>query len=267
MRIGGFDGNTFYQVGNIGITCNSGNTISFNMWGGNTPIMTLQNTSVNITQPLTLGNDLTIGGRTYFNGGLTVSSGSWIYDTNSKQRIYFGVNNRTYFQGYGPTPSDNAFEFWNSSSTVILGINDNGNAYFLNQITCKFYTIANSGTDYIGVAANTGSGSNGNYTMYVMYGSFTGFHRCFINDDLFDKNDIQTFKDTYLGRIVISTGKIATDTKDTNDPETDWNILYDKEGITIEDSHPIVQLSRKKKDKKVFGVLGMANRNSRKNDS
>ena len=67
---------------------------------------------------------------------------------------------------------------------------------------------------------------------------------------------------TYLGRIVISTGKIATDTKNTNDPETDWNILYDKEGITIEDTHPIVQLSRKKKDKRVFGVLGMANRNN-----
>jgi hypothetical protein len=81
------------------------------MWGGNTPIMKLQNTSVYITQPLTLGNDLTVGGRTYCNGGLTVSSGSWIYDTNGKQRIYFRVNNRTYFQGYGPTPSDNCFEF------------------------------------------------------------------------------------------------------------------------------------------------------------
>ncbi len=33
-------------------------------------------------------------------------------------------------------------------------------------------------------------------------------------------------------------------------------IKYDKEGITIEDSLPIVKLSRERKDKRVFGVLG-----------
>ena len=38
--------------------------------------------------------------------------------------------------------------------------------------------------------------------------------------------------------------------------------LYDKEGITIEDSLPIIRLSRTKKDKRVFGVLGMASRNN-----
>ena len=35
-----------------------------------------------------------------------------------------------------------------------------------------------------------------------------------------------------------------------------------KNGITIEDALPIVQLSRKKKDKRVFGVLGMSTRNN-----
>ena len=35
-----------------------------------------------------------------------------------------------------------------------------------------------------------------------------------------------------------------------------------KEGITIEDALPIVQPSRKKKDKRVFGVLGMSSRNN-----
>ncbi len=32
--------------------------------------------------------------------------------------------------------------------------------------------------------------------------------------------------------------------------------MYDKEGINIEDALPIIQLSRTKKDKRVFGVLG-----------
>ena len=40
----------------------------------------------------------------------------------------------------------------------------------------------------------------------------------------------QSFKDSYEGRIVISTGKIATDTNETDE---EWEIKYDKEGITI----------------------------------
>ena len=77
-------------------------------------------------------------------------------------------------------------------------------------------------------------------------------------DELFDITDPQKFKDDYEGRIVISTGKIITDT--TYDPDnkdnTKWKILYDKEGITIEDALPQIELSRKKKDKRGFGVLG-----------
>ena len=45
----------------------------------------------------------------------------------------------------------------------------------------------------------------------------------------------------------------------TND---EWEIKYDKEGITIEDALPEIELSRKKNDKRVFGVLGMASRNN-----
>ena len=52
---------------------------------------------------------------------------------------------------------------------------------------------------------------------------------------------------------------------DINNPDnTEWTILYDKEGITIEDALPQIELSRKKKDKRVFGVMGSAKRgNSR----
>ena len=75
-----------------------------------------------------------------------------------------------------------------------------------------------------------------------MYGSFTGIHRYFTNDELFN-NDNPQLQDNYIGIIVIASGKIATDTKNDKDVK-EWNIKYDKEGITIEDALPIVQLSR-----------------------
>jgi hypothetical protein len=77
----------------------------------------------------------------------------------------------------------------------------------------------------------------------------------------FDNNNIQKFKDEYVGQIFISSGKIATDTSKSED-KTEWNVKYDKEGITIEDSLPVVQLSRKEKDKRVLSVFGMLNRNN-----
>ena len=56
---------------------------------------------------------------------------------------------------------------------------------------------------------------------------------------------------------MVSIGKIATDTTDNDDKDnTEGQILYDKQGITIEDALPIIELSRKRKDKCVFGVLG-----------
>ena len=44
--------------------------------------------------------------------------------------------------------------------------------------------------------------------------------------------------------------------------ESEWEIKTGKEAIIIEDAHPMVQLSRKKNDKRVLGVLGL---NTRKN--
>ena len=80
----------------------------------------------------------------------------------------------------------------------------------------------------------------------------------FIDDDeLFNDENEQTikeFKNNYVGRVVVSTGKIATDTKSKDKEE--WEIKYDKDGITIEDALPMIELSRTKKDKRVFGVLG-----------
>ena len=42
----------------------------------------------------------------------------------------------------------------------------------------------------------------------------------------------------------------------------EWYSAIDKDGISIEDAIPVVALSRKKKDKRVFGVLGAPKRNT-----
>ena len=119
-------------------------------------------------------------------------------------------------------------------------------------------SVNNSGTDYVGVQVNTSQGANYNTLLCIMAGTFTGFHRVFTEDIEFNKDEPQKFKDDYVGRIVVSTGKIATDWRTNQDIDdgTDWHILYDKEGITIEDALPMIELSRIKKDKRVFGVLG-----------
>jgi hypothetical protein len=86
-------------------------------------------------------------------------------------------------------------------------------------------------------------------------------HRVFTEDENYDKEDSQKLKDDYIGRIVVSTGKVATDSNNNN-PDTEWKIKYDKEGITIEDVLPMKEFSRTKKDKRVFEVLGDPKRNN-----
>jgi len=93
--------------------------------------------------------------------------------------------------------------------------------------------------------------------------------------------EIDIFKNNYKGRIVISTGKIKTDLSRTipneeieddgnrpsnyeetknESPNVEWYSVINKDGITIEDAIPIVQLSKVRKDKRVYGVLGSADR-------
>jgi hypothetical protein len=135
-----------------------------------------------------------------------------------------------------------------------------GSLLLAGEIVPTMTSISSLNTDYCGVSFN--SAINGVYqtSIKILFGTFTGFHRCFTEDELYNKEEPQKFKDDYVGRIVVSTGKIATDTKTEN--ETEWNILYDKEGITIEDALPMIELSRTKKDKRVFGVLGLPSRNN-----
>jgi hypothetical protein len=140
-----------------------------------------------------------------------------------------------------------------------------GNFELDGTITALFYGMNNTGTDYLGVQYNFPNTLTGvRLTINAMLGSFTGFHRCFTNDELYNEESEETIKDfkfKYAGRVVISTGKIATDDSN-NDEDKTWTIHYDKDGITLEDALPIVQLSRQRKDKRVFGVFGLPKRNN-----
>jgi hypothetical protein len=136
-----------------------------------------------------------------------------------------------------------------------------GTLLLAGEIVPTMTSVSSTNTDYCGVGFN--SAFNGVYqtSIKILYGTFSAFHRCFIdNEPYYDDTNPQKFKDDYVGRIVVCSGKIATDTKTEND--TEWSILYDKEGLGIEDAVPMIQLSRKKKDKRVLGVLGLPSRNN-----
>ena len=223
------------------------------------------------------------------NGTAIFAVDNWIYDSDNRQRFYFGTNGRTYYQGY---PSINiSHEFRGSAGSAIFTLTNGGSGVFYGSITananssitgdlslftgnggtgafycagnltCTMGSVDSYGNDYLGVA-NTSAGGNTQYsrTLYIMFNTFTGIHRCFTNDPLYDNENPQKFKDDYMGRIVIASGRVATDFKSIDDDE--WEIKYDKDGITIEDALFMVELSRKKKDKKVIGVLGSAKRSN-----
>ncbi len=147
---------------------------------------------------------------------------------------------------------------------LILNLNTN-EAQFGEEITAVFKSVNNTNTDYCCVQLNFGSiGDSASLKIKVAYGSFTVFHRCYTDDELYGEtdDDIDIFKNKYIGRVVIVTGKIKTDFTRKKEEEDEWYSKIDKDGITIEDAVPVVRLSRQMKDKRVFGVLGTPKRNT-----
>ena len=202
----------------------------------------------------------------------------WHADSNGTARFYFQNGNKFYINSNG---NDDILELRQNGGTMRARIAGTG------QFACHFQTIPSLNTDHIGVNSNTGENSFGFYYIHILYNTFTGFHRCYYeDDDIFNndmsKEEIDIFKNNYKGRIVISTGKIKTDLSRTipnveeesnemnrptnyeetknESPNVEWYSGIDKDGITIEEAIPIVQLCRVKKDKRVYGVLGSADR-------
>jgi len=130
-------------------------------------------------------------------------------------------------------------------------------------ITCKLFSVDYVGYDDVGVLDVSGINQNNSKTLRQIWNSFTAFHRCFVDDELFNIDNPQEFKDDYMGRIVVSTGTIKTHSSKINENnEVEWEIKTGKEAIIIEDAHSTIELSRKKKDKRVLGVLGLNTRNN-----
>jgi hypothetical protein len=198
-------------------------------------------------------NNTTLNSLTLTNA-IYLKTNTWNYSTDNLNRFYFANSGPTYYKGHEPEFYSPTHIWYSNNDSTIMKLTNSGHLYITGQMNCLIYTIANTNRDLCGIAfENTATNSGRLATIHAIQGTFTGFHRVFTEDELFNKEEPQLFKDTYEGRIVVSTGKIATDTCPN---DKDWIIEYDKAGITIEDALPKIELSRKKKDKRVFGVLG-----------
>jgi hypothetical protein len=165
------------------------------------------------------------------------------------------------------------YEFTAASSSVFTAsATFNGAVYcyngvlIYNNLLLRLTNISSTNTDYVCVSGNTSYQSVNDKILYIANGTFTGFHRNYTDDELFDAENPEIFKNSFIGCIVISSGKIKTDysaiEEEINEEDeklnskVEWKSAIGKEGIFIEDALPIVKLSRIKKDKRVFGVVG-----------
>ena len=186
----------------------------------------------------------------------------WIQDMHAYNRFFLAYNGTTYVQGYQSQP----VEFRNGVSTPIAWFNTDG------EFTCMFETQSSTNSDHVIIRGNTGLTSRNRYRLLLGHETFTGFHRCYTDDELYNEDAVDIFKNNYKGRIVISTGKIKTDSSregvsppcdgGSRETKSEWYSAIDKDGIMIEDAIPIVQLSRIKKDKRVYGVFGSPTRST-----
>ena len=244
-------------------------------------------------------------GAFYMYGGINVSNGAnvsgdlaisssrislrgtsptlYLRDTDNRSGMIHMNGNNMYFLNANGNDSENWAQQNNQDWALRINM-DNNDAFFGGQITAYLIAVTNTNTDYVCVMLNYGYvGQGASLTLKVAYGSFTGFHRCYIDDVLYNNDtqeNIDLFKTNYVGRVVIATGKIKTDFTRTTEAEgeaeidgvsglprerekiDEWYSGIDKDGISIEDAIPVVALSRKKKDKRVFGVLGAPKRNT-----
>ena len=211
-------GNPAISVGSINV--NGGNissvgTITASTFtgslNGNALTATNANNATNASYATTAGN---ASGSSFYvkngaNGFVQLSAGGAdatagyieFYNAYGLRRCYMGFNRGGYIS---MTTENDCIGFWMNSELKIDGI-----------FTALFYAVNNTGTDYLGVIYNFSDTSTGVIRQAnAMLGSFTGFHRCFTNDELFNDENEETIKDfkfKYAGRVVISSGEIATD--------------------------------------------------------
>jgi hypothetical protein len=179
---------------------------------------------------------------------LLANVNEWHYSQDNRNRFYFtddGTNSHTVIR--------------TGSTTTYFQDKDGVDYALLDRfgISSYFEVISGSGYDNLGVLDASSTGVYVYRRILVRLSTFTEVHRCFIFDELYTNYD--DFINEFVGRVVVSTGQVKTALKDADEP---WRILEGKDAITIDDSHPIVELSRKKKDKRVVGVITKRNQNN-----
>jgi hypothetical protein len=152
------------------------------------------------------------------------------------------VNGDSTFQGYiagGAIVSTQNSGWWitnnadfniTSSNTWHIFMGGTGDLHF--QFGTSLSTVLKG---FVGTSASSGAYQQMN---------FTGNHRCITeNQSIIDNID------DYIGLVVISTGKYNSIIHDNNenDPSTS--------DISVDEAQPIVELSNKVKDKRVYGVI------------
>ena len=165
----------------------------------------------------------------------------WINDNAGRPRWYFannGTNSHSYYR------SGSTIHYFRDSSDVDICAIDRFSL-------SAYFEVVSSTTDYIAVVEPNALTSFQYRTMLIKYGSFTEFHRCYLEDELYNGN-YEDFVNEYMGRVVVSTGKIKRWEKEQG---KEAKVLIDKEAISIDDAQPIIKLSRKKKDKAIYGVI------------
>lgn len=182
---------------------------------------------------------------------LVANVNEWHYSQDNRNRFYFTDDTTT------PTESHTVFR--TGSNTHYFQNRDGVDYCLLDRfgISTYFEVISGGGYDAVSVLDASVTGVYVYRRMLVKLNSFSEVHRCFCEDELYI--DYDQFINEFIGRIVVSKGKIKTALKEV---DKDWEILEGKDGITIDDSHAVVELSRKKKDKAVVGIITKRNQNN-----
>ncbi len=229
--------------------------------------------TLNISGNTALNNTTTCMSSLNVSGITTLSSKAIIYGTSQLQQK-ISLTGNEYYTGTN-TNSDGI--------GLMLGVNrtDNRPLFIcdtaktaINTTICMIRMGVNATDTFIDSMATDGTtrkGLNLGSAFYCQannYGSMNKFlkfpgvavadDRAFRENLIFNEGAIvggvfggDVFLSGYVGRIVIATGKIATDINKGND---NWELQYDKNGIFIADSHPIIELSRKKKMKSIWCI-------------
>ena len=149
---------------------------------------------------------------------------------------------RNYIRMQTPTSTSTSVEAYDSNRDWFIGTmgwSSSSNNTSMLMFSTRTHE-SGTGFRYVGYVHSNYQNSSG----YGDLMNFTGQHRCVPQNIDFYNN-----VDNYVGLIVYATGDYKTY---SNSQE---KLTVDKEAITINDSLPIIDLSNKKKQKSVFGII------------